>query len=113
MTLGEAELDTIRTLYNKVLKLEEMGLAALSKAPAGKQIMPTEKIYSQEKFTVVFDRITNIEWFKMSYELLKKNVENELKIYVLKTDVSLSDFYSDITVFNFDSITELLEYRLC
>lgn len=106
--LTEADTDIIREIYNDVLKHEENGPGKALKMPAVAQAKAYSQIYSQEKFTVVYDSITDKEYFDLSLKLLRDNAENQIDVIVLKSNVDLSE-YDYITLAETDSLYSLIE----
>lgn len=83
------DLDFIRDFYLKVQKVELK--QNIDQTPY--------KDFVKNKPDILFRNVTNLDYFKLSYNLLKKNLYNYNKIYVLQTEHDLTQF-QDITLLN-------------
>lgn len=87
--VDQTDLQFVRKLYIMVQLKED-----------GQQLQNNTYYIAQDNVDVVYEQITNLEYFKLSYHLLKQNLTDYNKIYVLKSSVDLSQF--DVQVVNMD-----------
>lgn len=62
----------------------------------------------EENVDIIFEEVTNKDYFQLSYDSIKLNLQNFANIYVLQSDVDLSEF-EDVKVLNmniFDIVKE-------
>lgn len=76
------DLDFIRDFYLKVQKVELKQ----------QQDQTPYKDFVESKPDILFKSVKDIQYFKLSYDLIKKNLYNYNRIFVLKTDCDLTLF---------------------
>lgn len=91
LKLEEADLDTIRAIYNKVLTFETRGYSLKNIASIAQNNTET-KVYDQTLWTIVYDSPEDEEMFDLSFTLLKRNVVNEHQILVLTPKISMTKY---------------------
>lgn len=87
--IDQNDLEFIRKLYTSV-ELKQDGMKNI-----------TGDLYTyiaKDNVDLVYTEVKNKDFFKLSYELVQQNLTNFNKIYVLKTDVDLSEF--DVEIVN-------------
>lgn len=106
LDVTQTDMDTIRQIYSQINDLEKRN----SKTPESiRQRYSTTKYRTQDKYTVIYDGIKDIDRFKKSYELLRLNVVNDLQVIVCASpDVDLSEF-PQITAVDTDLYSLLAE----
>lgn len=92
------DLQVIRDLYKDLEKLQ-------FSMRVGREMKWTN---IEEKVDIVFEEVNVKEYFELAYESIKLNLQNFANIYVLKSDVDLSEF-EDVKVLDmniFDVVKE-------
>lgn len=89
--LSQDDLDIIRRFYKKLTDFQNK-TNSFRQDNIIEKIKETEIIYAQEKFSLVFPEVTNKEYFDFSYNMLRKNLTNEIQVIVQKTSLDLSGY---------------------
>lgn len=87
--INQDDLEFIRRLYISVEQKED-GIENL--------VANSYAYIADNNVDLVYTSVKNIDFFRFSYELVKKNLKNYNKIYVLNSEVDLTEF--DVEVVN-------------
>ena len=90
LKINEADLERLRAFYKNVEGVENG-----NKNPINKK--ENVKNYNQDEFSVIYFQPKNEQRFGLSYQLLKLNALNTIKIYAIQPEIELKD-YPDINV---------------
>ncbi len=88
--INQADLEFIRRMYISVELRQD-----------GTQIKQGNYHIAENSVDVVYLEVTNADYFKFSYDSVKKYLQNYNKIYVLKSSIDLSS-YANVQIVNLD-----------
>lgn len=84
--VNETFIDAIRKVFNKVRNFEK----SIDKNMVNKASNPIIPSYNQKHYYIVFQRVSNADYFSLSYQSIQNMILNSVDVIVLKSDVELS-----------------------
>lgn len=115
LMIDETTLEVLRQLY-----LKAQGLQNANKDDDKKIVIPPDqrknlfpdKLRNDEKYSIVIDKVNDLEKFELAYKLIKANCLNDHEIYVLNPEIEIKDIpvLTGKLYDNLDKLTENFIY---